>query len=55
MTTTADDLYWQEALEERAAFLEYDAGYDRATAERLAQGLIAFELRQKQQQQQSNG
>lgn len=31
-----DDQYWRDLYEERAAILEYDAGFARAKAEALA-------------------
>src|SRR5215471_14675891 len=35
-----DEDYWRDEFEERAAILEYDAGYYRAEAEALAAALV---------------
>src|SRR5262249_15824405 len=36
---------WRDQFEERAAILEYDAGYARAEAERLARAFVKEEAR----------
>src|SRR4051794_35811503 len=42
-----DEYYWRDEFEERAAILEYDAGYTRAEAEMLARAFVK-EAREQQ-------